>query len=107
MPTPYRLVELLVLVAQGRPPNEDNKRGYFPFDYKASFLNDEFQKVPWTVMAHTLTVVYPFIRYDRSEWVTQKLIRDPNIAKGVRGAGNPARHPLNAGGLWEIHLMKR
>ena len=48
-----------------------------------------------------------FIRYDRSEWVAQKLIRDPKVAKGVRGVGNPARHPLNAGGLWHIHLMKR
>ena len=94
-------------MAQGRPPTEDNKRGYFPYGKPAAESNRAFQEVPWTKFAHTLTVIYPFIRYDRSEWVAQKLIRDPKVAKGVRGVGNPARHPLNAGGLWHIHLMKR
>ena len=107
MPTSYRLVEFLVRVAQGRPPNDDNKRGYFPYGRKAAESNFAFLEVPWPMMAHTLTVIYPFIRYDRSEWVTQRLIRDPNIPTGTKGAVNPARHPLNAGGLWEIHLMKR
>ena len=107
MPTPYRIIELLVKVAQGRPPNEDNKYGMYPYGKKAAESNRVFQEVPFTKFAHTLTVIYPFIRYDRNEWVAQKLIRDPNIPKGVRGAGNPASHPLNADGLWHISLMKR
>ena len=107
MPTPYRIIQLLVRVAQGRPPNEDNKYGMYPYGKKAAESNRAFQEVPFTKFAHTLTVIYPFIRYDRNEWVAQKLIRDPTIPKGARGAGNPASHPLNADGLWHISLLKR
>ena len=107
MPTPYRIVEFLVRVAQGRPPNEDNKYGMYPYGKKAAVSNRAFQEVPFTKFAHTLTVIYPFIRYDRKQWVAEKLVRDPAIPKGTKGSGNPASHPLNADGLWNINLMKR
>jgi len=107
MSTPYRIIEFLVRVAQGRPPNDHNKYGMYPYGKPASESTQAFQEVPFTKFAHTLTVIYPFIRYDRNQWVAEKLIRDPTIPKGTKGAGYPASHPLNADGLWNINLMKR
>ena len=94
----YRLVGFLVRVTQGRPPTESNKRGYYPYGVKAAQSSKKFKKVPFTMFAHTLTVIYPFIRFDKNEWVSRKLIKDPNRAKGVKGP-QPAAHPLNKGGL--------
>ncbi len=86
-------MELLVRVAQGRPPTDTNKRGYYPFGSKAAQSTREFKKVPFTNFAHTLTVIYPFIRFDKNEWKDKAL--------------HTAAHPMNAGGLWHISLMKR
>ena len=88
-----RIVELLVRVAQGRPPTEENKRGYYPFGSKAAQSTSEFKKVPFTNFAHTLTVIYPFIRFEKKEWEDKVQQR--------------AAHPMNAWGLWHIFLMKR
>ena len=90
--TAYRIVEYLVSVAAGRSPDDDNKRGYYPFGEKAGTSTEHFKNCSFTWFAHVLTAAYPFIRADRDKWGLER-------AKKA--------HPLNATGLWLLFTIKR
>jgi len=88
----YRIVELLVCVAKGREPNDENTRGFFPYGKPASCSTMAFKSCPGPWFANALTFLYPYLVKPKGQWDSLK-------AKYT--------HPMNATGLWPQNILKR
>jgi hypothetical protein len=88
----YRIVELLVRVAAGREPNDENKWGFYPYGKSAAHSTMAFKACPSPWFANALTFLYPYLLKPKSQW--------KELAKKYT-------HPMNATGLWPVNLLKR
>lgn len=88
----YRIVQLLVIIAKGKPPTDLNKRGYFPYGIKPAYSTKAFKNCPSSWFSNSLTTLYPYILKERSQW---------------DGQDKKFSHPMNATGLWPSAKVKR
>ena len=88
----YRIVELLVRVAAGRAPSDDNKYGFYPYGRPAAISTTAFMGCPSPWFANALTFLYPYLAKPRSQWAE---------------LGKKYTHPLNSTGLWPVNVLRR
>ena len=88
----YRLVELLVIISKGKGPDDDNKRGYYPFGSQGANSTMVFKSLPSSWFANCLTVLYPYIVKPKDQWDAQR---------------KKYSHPMNSTGLWPQSTVKR
>ena len=64
----YRIVELLVRVAAGKPPTNENKWGFYPFGKPAGVSTMAFKACPSPWFANALTFLYPYLTKPKAQW---------------------------------------
>ena len=88
----YHIVQLLVRVAAGRAPTDDNKWGFYPYGKPAAVSTMAFKACPSPWFANALTFLYPYILKPKGQW---------------KELQKKYTHPLNATGLWPVNILKR
>ena len=88
----YRIVELLVRIAKGTAPTDDNKRGFYPYGKPSAVSTSIFKLNPPPWYSIALTFLYPYIVKSRTEWGSLE---------------KKYSHPMNATGLWPVAVVNR
>lgn len=88
----HHIVELLVRVAAGVPPNDNNSYGFYPYGKSAAGSTQAFKACPSPWFANALTFLYPYLTKPVTQW---------------KELSKKYSHPLNANGLWPINILRR